>query len=671
MVQSPPRWVLGVVVATPVLGFMQGTALLLDYRKHYLNVPYPLSPSQGLVVAVDERTHKNKTTKQTPESSSSSHSHRQGQERKQPLYSSLAQFLQSHHGGTNGRGRSPPTPLRLLVIGDSLAAGVGVMQGATPVLPESIARTLSQHFNGRPVYWTCIGRPGALLPEILHKIETHTSQQHYDNDNDKDELNTTTTHKVLLWNPITVVGPPTVKERLFHRMYCIEEWWKNRKLQPAQRQRHQEPQPPISRDQEEAATSNLQKDPPKSNPILQWWSLLREDARTFVKACQGELEDDDDDDDDDLLLEGQDKGEPNASQSSSSSLPHRSAVWKRRRLQRRLSSRQWEELSMQGDYYDIAVVLTGPNDLKHVWLPFMFRHSSTGEDDDGKTVPERLQKVVQALRARMKSPLRNPSRNTNTTTAANDNHATSTTTESETDDKSDTRSTKVATTGICETRGSTMHPPTSARPLVVFPAAPIALVPQLRSVPMRWFVFAIFNRLENTKKQLAEQYPGEIVFVESPPVELFSAVQEGKGELYEDIQAQEVLLKLTSVTRRFQEQFDAKIKEYRDKWAQRIQRQARRRAKDTTAGSPEGTDTTDNNDDDDDDDEDNEESGGYNHPDEFYPDYDKTKSLKALSILSLDQLHPSDEGYEIWGRHIASTVLKHWNPTSDESESDG
>lgn len=99
---------------------------IIEYRRNHGDAPVPFSPSRGLVVA---------------------------QETQDEI--SFRRLVQP--------------PLRLLVIGDSLAAGVGTSQSSTPILPTSIAKILSQA-TGRPVEWLCKGVPGQSSERIVSDI---------------------------------------------------------------------------------------------------------------------------------------------------------------------------------------------------------------------------------------------------------------------------------------------------------------------------------------------------------------------------------------------------------------------------------------------------------------------------------------------------------------------
>jgi lysophospholipase L1-like esterase len=72
-------------------------------------------------------------------------------------------------------------PIRLLVIGDSLAIGVGQSRQCTPVMPEVLAKTLSARLGGRTVYWTCHGAIGASTGWIIRELERGVKKVDTDN----------------------------------------------------------------------------------------------------------------------------------------------------------------------------------------------------------------------------------------------------------------------------------------------------------------------------------------------------------------------------------------------------------------------------------------------------------------------------------------------------------
>ena len=72
----------------------------------------------------------------------------------------LPDAAQPWHGTLAG-----PDPLRLLVIGDSTAAGVGA-DTQDDALPGNLARELSAH-TGRGVDWRAVGRNGATARDLI------------------------------------------------------------------------------------------------------------------------------------------------------------------------------------------------------------------------------------------------------------------------------------------------------------------------------------------------------------------------------------------------------------------------------------------------------------------------------------------------------------------------
>ena len=678
IIRQSPRWVVGAAVVTPTVALMQGIALLQDYRNHHSDLPYPVSPSQGLVVSVDERknrrvgqphqppssspeAHEHSSSLLLSSSSSSSNKNNKNNGKGGRLTQFLQQYFQQHQ-------HNPPPPLRLLVIGDSLAAGVGVTDRATPVLPESIARTLSQNLGGRPVYWTCIGRPGAAVDEIIHSIETHDHvllvQQATRASLATTTTTTTMTPKATWWN----------NNFLQRRQQRLMEWWKNC-LQRHRQQRQQniikQQQPSLSATNATTNTSGEADDQTENNTIqkkrnhfIVWWNLLREDIQSFVQAWRGQRNQQIEDDDSYYDVDHEHDDETSGRRRRSNHIVQdRFQIWQywKQRLQRRGSRVGKSDDDADGvcGQYDIAIVLLGANDLKHAWLPFMM--SDHNPEADRKPLQDRLQTVVKALRERVKPVLSRTStkRQSEIGNECVSNHQHDTATEPNQPEMEQRQEQQR------QEQQQDMDP-SRRMPLVVFPAIPITLVPQLNAPPIRWFVTYVFQRLENCKKSMAEKFPGEIVFVEPPCIDLFTELEAGEGKMYEDLQAETVLLKLTNVSQRMQENFEMKLQEYRDKIA-RIMKEDEDDDKAEEGGG--GKEHGDGNDHDGTDYSrgGNSSSSITHHPDESFADYEKPKikkdDSKRIPILACDQVHPSDEGYEIWGRHIASEVLKQWKPT--------
>lgn len=113
-----------------VASVVQGSYFIAKYRLNHGDAPHPVSPSRGMVALSSNICNNTTSPKDNDE-----------------------------------------LPLRILVVGDSLAAGCGIIKSSTPILPESIAMELARKL-GRTVQWSCVGKPGASakgIVAILHK----------------------------------------------------------------------------------------------------------------------------------------------------------------------------------------------------------------------------------------------------------------------------------------------------------------------------------------------------------------------------------------------------------------------------------------------------------------------------------------------------------------------
>ena len=151
---------LGAMLATPAVAIVQGTLLILQYRYYFGDSPAPLAPAHGVVVV-------------NPADASKDVEYRFGNlgcsclggqrwRRGGPLTEQERLIVQKASNGP---------PLRILVIGDSLAIGVGSTRSCTPLMPEVVARTLSKALGGRAVYWTAHGAAGASAQWVVRECQ--------------------------------------------------------------------------------------------------------------------------------------------------------------------------------------------------------------------------------------------------------------------------------------------------------------------------------------------------------------------------------------------------------------------------------------------------------------------------------------------------------------------
>ena len=162
--------ILGATVAVPLFSVAQGAYFLAGYRLSHGDAPHPASPSSGVVVVspdvvvnapcslVDASQIKNGgrwnaryhisllrerwrilLSKLFKEPLIAQHESKMQQIEQETWARNLTSNAQCNaQQSLNENNR----PLRLFVVGDSLAVGVGTLKSGTPILPQSIARHL-------------------------------------------------------------------------------------------------------------------------------------------------------------------------------------------------------------------------------------------------------------------------------------------------------------------------------------------------------------------------------------------------------------------------------------------------------------------------------------------------------------------------------------------------
>uniref|UniRef100_A0A7S4NID9 SGNH hydrolase-type esterase domain-containing protein n=1 Tax=Odontella aurita TaxID=265563 RepID=A0A7S4NID9_9STRA len=196
--------IVAVILAVPAVALIQGACFLLWYRFQYgADAPVPLLPAHGVTVVnpvdivVPETDDSDSVATEASSLCSPFFSHDVGSSHMDSFESSLKKLSNGKFSSTGAtsvalgstretgslsdlkklRRAANTAPLRLLMVGDSLAAGVGVSKSATPVLPEVIAKSLSKGLGGRAVFWTCIAEPGASSGWIVRELENVQSDE--------------------------------------------------------------------------------------------------------------------------------------------------------------------------------------------------------------------------------------------------------------------------------------------------------------------------------------------------------------------------------------------------------------------------------------------------------------------------------------------------------------
>ena len=534
--QTVVQWSLGMYVSIPLIAVIQGSYHLSEYRTQHGNAPRPVMPARGVAVAVERGF--------------------------------LPKFLNNEK------------PLRLLVVGDSLAAGVGMSKSGSPILPESIARALSKACGGRAVYWTCVGTPGVSASQIvqdIHKLEPHQPGR-------LDQLflewkakRRKFQERRKLRRRLTELESTDDEELPIKDRNYIKDWWESLRSGPDR-----------SLERVRKATSQM---------IQEWWTQVtgrfratRErvkedltDIKEIVQSPQGE----EDKDGEKLIREGH--------------------VFKRDSLD--------PEVVAQ---YDIAVVLTGLNDLKDAFLPHMTSGAKSSLQDGTSRIVgglrNQLRGIVDALEERMDT-----------------HHA-----------KNEAEESKERARP-----NDTLE--NLRRPLVVVPELPIAPLRLFRLVPLCWFLNPLFWAMENNKRFLSSCFPDHVVFIPQPDLKWWADAEAGFGPIREHIRRERLLLRTTDIAQNARERIQELMRQHYypdgdDDEAEGVL--------DDTHG-PEGRHKDEHH-----------PHHPHHHSDHHVVPTDKSKSSQIGSgshYVAMDNMHPNDEGYDLWGRHIAAAILEHWN----------
>jgi hypothetical protein len=465
-------------------------------------------------------------------------------------------------------------------------------KSGTPVLPESIARELSKAMGGRPVYWTCVGTPGISASQIvqdIHQLEPHQ---------------------------------PGRLERLYREWKAKRRKWQQR----------QELKRRLTELESTSASDDDQEEPKRKNYFLAWWESLRRPeersprkirdtttnlfqewwdhttatlrlTRERVKEDLSEIKE---------IVQSPVDSDEEEEKELQREIIHKGVPFRRDSLD--------PEIAAQ---YDIAVVLTGLNDLKDAFMP----HMTSGGRSSLKEGTERivgglrnqLRGIVNALEEKMDLNI----------------------------DKDPKPSEKSEESKIQD------EPRTLRPPLVVVPELPILPLRLFQLAPLCWFLIPLFRAMENNKRFLSASFPDHVVFIPQPDLKWWSDVEAGLGPIRENIRQERLLLQTTDIAQNARERI------------QKLMRQHYHL------------------------DEDDEDELDYNstnsqqipnsesrHRDEHHPHHphhhsdhhvvptdrsDPSLNKKdGSSYISMDRMHPNDEGYELWGRHIASAILEHW-----------
>jgi hypothetical protein len=471
-------FVLPGVLSVPLLAIIQGSMAIYRYRTRFGDCPIPKVPAHGIVRVVD----KSKTMANFSDSSS-----------------------------------RPPTdaPIRLLVIGDSLAIGVGQSSCSTPVMPEAIAKSLSKELDGRPVVWTCYGAPGASAGWIVRELERSIPKRAYQ-------------------QPL---GSPVGHD--------VEATWSSPSVEDG----------PSTKTPTEGQINHPHQDP----------DLATDDASS------GEV------------------GE----------VDHQRQLWQKSPNEKRMQF----NLDMVGPF-DIAVVLTGSNDLKSAFFPFLlkgedikFREQATQQ---GGGYGKQLTLILQVLSRRMRKQL-DTVRGSISGAKQSIQQCLSAVDYGQEHFRRKSDVSNVASTGSNYD---------SKFPMVVLPGMPSRALPIFSEAPLGWFAVPVIDIMDTHKRKLAKHGNGEVLFVDAPSADQITEYLDNAGEYWEEEQREHVLLRQRDIKDGHAKKIEAEMNDYYS-----LERNQK-------VPCPQN---------------------------------------RHFDGISIDGIHPNDLGYSFWGRYIASHIVKEWN----------
>jgi len=510
----------GAFIAAPGLAILQGAIGILSYRHHFGDSPQPQTTAHGVVVVNPEHL--------SPQ---------------QPVHH--GQVGCCCMGGKRWRRGGPLSEreqlvvakaakapmLRLLVIGDSLAIGVGTNRSCTPLLPEVIARTLSKSMGGRAVCWTSHGAAGASAGWIVQELEREI-------DVTKDDQS----------------QPGSVE------------------LSDSSVDSSQSDGRSIETSSEHSRDDASQSDDKQVNDQVDWQS------------------------------------------------------WRSRlhRLRKRFDPQ------FLGPY-DVCVVLTGSNDLKADFFPFLlhrdereFRRQAQAR---GGSYSGELSRVLEVLSKRMKLTVQESIER-----VKEQMHISST---------SPTKATSsepisVDTVMDQDEHNAVQEPATPNhfnRPLIVLPGNPARALPSFQVYPLKWLSVPMVAITDNNKRNLAQAHPENVLFVEAATPEQIMEYEAQQGPLWDQRVKEDTLIALRDISKTACQRVECSMMNYYNTKARKY------------GLSPVVTVEP-------------IEVSQTNAP---TPPLSERPGRPGSKIFSCDGVHPNDEGYDFWGRHIANAIVQELN----------
>ena len=514
----------------PCLAVAQGATGILKYRLLYGDAPRPVTPCHGVVIVRQESSSvvapaaaasnnpppsETATTTSPPFAGGESLQTRQdpqsqfkdskipsrtnrldSQTSSDSLEEESSIVGNSTHKNNDSSNTQEQLPVRLLVMGDSLAIGVGQSQHGFPVLPEVVAKTLSKYLNGRTVYWTCHGAPGAstgwIVRELTRGVAYMEQQQQQHHDEDEDE----------------------------HDDICHD-------VQTSNCAHH-------------ALASQLDI----ANPLLEKAPSRLSRYASFSDTDESSL------DESASLSSLSDSSPRPRQQQQQQQQPQK--VWRERLAQHR---KRFDPKAMGP--YDVVVVVTGSNDVKSEYFPFLLR----GEDAEfwreakerGGDYAKELKRVLQTLDRGMRLQLRSIRDSVEAATETvlelaeetmerlgsvkggnADQHHFGSSFREKLEARREASQAALMEAIIQEEyeKDSKDEALTKHFPLVVLPGLPARALPLFRKAPLRWLAVPALDIHAMHQRSVALSHPSQVLFVPPPSIDDLATYENCKGELW-------------------------------------------------------------------------------------------------------------------------------------------
>ena len=265
---------------------------------------------------------------------------------------------------------------------------------------------------------------------------------------------------------------------------------------------------------------------------------------------------------------------------------------------------------VENDSYDVVVVLTGLNDLKGILLPFL----TTGVGRNDTNFKEGLRQMFFLLKEKLKWKVERMKKDCRRAKVENEENTPS-------DNKTCVKTEK----GV---QPKQLLAPQN-RPLMVIPALPTLPIPLFQYPPIGWFAHALFECLDAEKRALSNEHPDAILFVDAPSPNLIQNIEKGTSEMCSHRKTERVLLALSDVKQSAKRKIEILMREH------------------SLMFSAQG--------------EDKECETEKSCEEAFHSNLmKKMPDFLGSKLVSVDKIHPNDDGYDYWGRHIAAAIVDEW-----------